>query len=106
MEIETSTSVPIAAAALALSAEYVHRAYEVAGSTASPANVALEEQKAIAVETTEQRAADGDPLAIDQLTKEHTAMTPIDARALQPPFVDHPPGAHEPGKGERIDIYD
>ena len=99
MEIEPVTGI---AAVTALTPEYIHRAYEAK----SPSQVALVEAQAVAVETTEQLAIDGDPRAIDELAHEHRNQTPFDAQRLQPSHVNHPVGAHEPGKGERIDIYD
>jgi hypothetical protein len=69
-----------------------------------PMHAALTEAKAKGAETLEQLAADGDALAIIKLAQEEEQAIPVDAQHPLP--VDHAPGAHEPGKGDLIDIYD
>ena len=104
MDIQPINGGVSGSAAAALAPEYVHLAYET--SAASPSKVALVEAQAKAMETVEELADDGDALASDQLAKEHRDQVPIDAQRLQPSSVHHAPGAHEPGKGGLIDIYD
>jgi hypothetical protein len=70
----------------------------------SDAEIALAHSQAIARETTEQRAADGDPIAISEVNQRIVQLVPIQSAFLLP--ADHPAGAHEPGKGEQIDVYD
>ena len=70
---------------------------------ASPAHSALAEAKAVEAETPEQLAAGGDPLAIAHLESTADRLTPTTAAGLLPP---HAAGAHEPGKGDLIDVYD
>jgi hypothetical protein len=72
----------------------------------SPAQLALAEAHAKESQTLEQRASDGDPIALAQLAEDQKQITPIDSQQLLPPHPQHPPGAHEPGKGNLIDIYD
>ena len=76
---------------------------------ASPVQIALAEAQAEAAETVEQRAADGDPIALLQVAREEAAHTPIQSQQLQTPHTEHHPGdhgVHEEGKGDAIDIYD
>jgi hypothetical protein len=72
----------------------------------SAAQLALAQALAKESQTIEQRANDGDPIALAQLAEDEKRLIPIDSQQLLPPPLEHPTGAHEPGKGILIDIYD
>jgi hypothetical protein len=80
--------------------EYAH----LAGGSAAQVNLA--QALAKETQTTEQRANDGDPIALAQLAEDEKNLIPIDSQQLLPPPLEHPTGATEPGKGNIIDIYD
>lgn len=81
----------------AVAADYAHQSH------LSPAETHLAASKAEEEETPEQRAAAGDPIAIAEVAQQEHRLTPVRSQALQPA---HAPGAHEPGKGALIDVYD
>jgi hypothetical protein len=66
----------------------------IAGIGGSTASGGLSVTQSKADETTEQLAAQGDPVAIAKLKQEQEQLDPS-------PFT----GAQEPGKGEQIDRY-
>lgn len=70
----------------------------------SPTQSGLAVARAREQETTAERAADGDPIAKAQLAAEAERATPDASRGLEP--LPHPATTHEPGKGDRIDVYD
>ena len=98
MNIEPINSVVGVSPATA-SAEYARQAH------LSPSQAHLAESQARAAETPEQLADGGDPIAIAQVSAEAQRLTPASSRHLEPP-LPHPATTHEPGKGERIDVYD
>ena len=98
MEIEPVAgivSVPPAAAAAA----YARQAH------LSPSQARLAAATAREQETPAERAADGDPIAIAHVADDVARATPDRARALEP-ALPHAAATHEPGKGDRIDVYD
>jgi hypothetical protein len=84
----------------AVPAEYGHLA------DGSPAQIALAQALAKESETVEQRASDGDPIALAQLAEDEKRLTPIDSQQLLPPPLEQTVRANETGKGIRIDIYE
>ena len=70
----------------------------------SPAHVALTLELAKESETLEQRANDGDPIALSLLAQDAKLLVPIDSQQLLPPPLEHS-GAYEAGKGILVDIY-
>lgn len=78
----------------------------------SPSQAGLAAARAREQETPAERAADGDRLAQAHLAAEAERATPDRDRGLEPPRaaavvpLPHPATTHEPGKGDRIDVYD
>ena len=92
-------------AAAAVTALHAH-ASPLAAEPPTPSQAALADAQAVAGETDQQLADDGDPLAIDRVSQDQDRLTPVSAQHLQPAHVSHAAGATEPGKGALIDVYD
>jgi hypothetical protein len=104
MEVDPISST-VGVSPVTAAAAYAHQAH------LSPAQTHLAESHAKEGETPEQLAAAGDPLAIVHLEQAAAAITPVRSQGLEPAHhaavpADHAPGAHEPGKGDLIDVYD
>ncbi len=84
----------------ALTLEYLHQIH------AGPQQIELAKAHLEELKTTEQRVADGDPIAIGEQFEEEKLHTPVAAQGVQPPLAGRSEPAHEPGKGNLIDVYD
>jgi hypothetical protein len=76
---------------------------QLSGSAAVAA--ALDEGLKVESETLEQRAENGDLIALEQLASDEKQMIPAASQQLLPAQPQQSP-AHEAGKGDIIDIYD
>jgi hypothetical protein len=99
MEIEPISRVGGAASPMFLPA--VHNPPQT-----SAAQTALGDARLIESETLEQRASDGDLMAIEELANDEKNSTPIDSEQVLPSHSQSSSPAHEAGKGDIIDIYD
>jgi hypothetical protein len=75
-------------------------------SGATSAQSPLAEDLSVEAESIEQRANDGDLMALEQLAQEEAQITPVDSQQLLPLQPVQSPPVHEAGKGDIIDIYD